>query len=157
MIDSCKIQCWLVANAEIFFLPEGKVTCMETSIYWKLVWKHTCQSIPEQKESIRLEQCVKHRTEPSNRFQNMYVHIKGNLTTSCLIISSLSLNLSCRQLIRCVSSDLDSHFLDFSSNSLSLYQRKRRPEKTSSGQVQEIPGLYSALNCKPKTQGHRPF
>lgn len=105
-------------------------------------------------ESISLKQRVKHCIEPSNRFQTMYVHIKWNLTASWLIISSLSLNLSCRQLIRCVSSDLDSHFLDCSSNSLSLYQRKCRPEKTSSYQVQEIPGLYSALNSKTKIQGH---
>jgi len=113
-----------------------------------------CQSIPEQKKNISLKQCMKHSTEPSNRFQNMYVHIKGNLTTSCLIISSLSLNLSCRQLIRCVSSDLDSHFLDFSSNSLSLCQRKNADQKKiSSDQVQEIPGLYSALNSKPERQG----
>lgn len=131
MTDSCKIPCWLKVNADIFFLPEGKQSYMYGNMYLLETGmeRHICQSISEQKETTRVKQCVKHWIEPCNRFQSMYVRIKSSLTTSCLIISSLSLNLSCRQFIRCVSSGLDSHFFDFSSNSLSLYQRKYRPEK----------------------------
>lgn len=112
------------------FLKGNKVMCMETCIWLEGgMERYICQSSLEQKETTSVKQCVKRRIQPSNRFQNTYVHIKTILTTSCLIISSLSLNLSCRQFMRCVSSDLASHFLDFSSNSLSLYQRKCRPEK----------------------------
>lgn len=134
MIDFCKIQCWLKMSVDIFFLPEGKQSYVYGNMYLLKadVESYICQSIPEQKEITSLKQCVNHWIEPCNRFQNTYVHIKSSLTTSCLIISSFSLNLSCRQFIRCVSSGLDSHFLDFSSNSLSLYRRKCRPEKTSS-------------------------
>lgn len=131
MTGSCKIQCWLKVNVDIFFLPGGKQSYVYGNMYLLKAGmeRYICQSIPEQKETTSLKQRVKHWIEPFNRFQNTYVHIKSSLTTSCLIISSLSLNLSCRQFIRCVSSDLDSHFLDFSSNSLRLYQRKCRPEK----------------------------
>lgn len=122
----------------------GKMYFLEVSMA-----TYISQSAPEQKENIIERMC-----ETQNRAKNIYVHIKGNLTTNSLIIFSLSLNLSCRQLIRCVSSDLDSHFLESSSKSLSLFQRKCRSEKTCLDQVREIPELYLALNSKPKIQGH---
>lgn len=61
MIDSCKIQCWLKVNAEIFFLPKGKESYMYGNIYLLEVGMETyiCQIIPEQKERISLKQCVK--------------------------------------------------------------------------------------------------
>lgn len=62
MTDFCKIQCWLKVNADIFFLPEGKQNYVYGNLYLLEadMERYICQSIPEQKETTSLKQCVKH-------------------------------------------------------------------------------------------------
>lgn len=121
-------------NAEIFFLPEGKKN-LYVLWYVNIFMLNTYRA----ERKYQSEAMCKTLNSALNRCQNTYHHVKVYLTTSCLIISSLSLSLSCRQLIRCISSGLDSGFLVFSSNFLSLCQRKDADQqKFSLGQVQEI-------------------